>query len=41
MREPVEPPKLGKPRPHIRRAGNRPPLLSRIRFWLWNLKNRK
>jgi hypothetical protein len=41
MREPVEPPKPGKPRANIKRAGNRPSLLSRIRFWLWNLKNRK
>ena len=41
MRDPVEKPKPGKPRPHIRKADNKPPLLKRIQFWLWNLKNRK
>jgi len=41
MRDPVEKPKSGKPRPHIESAGNNPPLLKRIKFWLWSLKNRK
>jgi hypothetical protein len=41
MRDPAEKPKAGKPRAHIKEAGNKPPLWQRIRFWLWNLKNRK
>jgi len=41
MREPTEPPNPKKPRPHIQKADNKPPLAKRIRFWLWNLKNRK
>jgi hypothetical protein len=41
MREPVETPKPGKPRPHIRKADNPPSLAKRIKFWFWNLKNRK
>jgi len=41
MRDPAEKPKPEKPRPHVKKADNKPPLLKRIRFWLWNLKNRK
>ncbi len=41
MRNPVEKPEPGKPRPHIQKPGNNPSLLKRIQFWIWNLKNRK
>jgi hypothetical protein len=41
MREPVKKPTPSKPRTHIRKADNPPPLSKRIRFWLWSLKNRK
>lgn len=40
MREPTRETKPGKPRAHLRKADNKPPLLQRIRFWLWSLKNR-
>ncbi|VGO12693.1 hypothetical protein PDESU_01247 [Pontiella desulfatans] len=39
MREPANHPKPGKARAHIRKAGNKPPILKRLKFWLWNLKN--
>jgi hypothetical protein len=41
MREPVEEPKLGKPRPNVKKAANKPALAERIRFWLWRLTHRK
>jgi hypothetical protein len=40
MREPAKETKPGKPRAQLKKAGNKPPLAKRIRFWLWNLKNR-
>jgi len=40
MRDPAEKPKLGKPRPHIQKADNKPSLARRIQFWFWNLKSR-
>jgi len=41
MRDPAKTPKLGKPRPHIQKADNKPSFSKRIRFWIWSLKNRK
>ena len=41
MRDPVEKKKPGKPRPNIGKAGNTPSLWKRIRFFFWNLRNRK
>ena len=41
MRNPVEPPEPGKPRIRIKKADNKPSFLKRIKFWIWNLKNRK
>jgi len=41
MRDPVEKPKSEKPRPHLPKADNKPPLFKRIRFWFWSLKNRE
>ena len=41
MRDPVEKIKPGRPRAQIRKADNKPPLLQRIKFWFWNLRNRK
>lgn len=40
MREPQKEPKLRKPKAKVQKADNKPPLLKRIRFWIWNLKNR-
>ncbi len=37
MREPREPEKPPRPRARVRKADNKPSLVSRIRFWLWNL----
>jgi hypothetical protein len=31
----------GKPHARIKKAANKPPLLQRMRFWLWRLKNKK
>lgn len=40
MREPQKDPKLRKPKAKIEKAENKPPLLKRLQFWIWNLKNR-
>ena len=40
MRQPSREQKPGKPRAHIKKAENRPSVFKRIRFWLWQLKNR-
>ncbi len=40
MREPHQDPKLRKPKAKIHKAVNKPPLLKRLQFWIWNLKNR-
>ena len=41
MREPAKEPRPGKPRPHVKKAANNPPLIQRIRFWFWQLTHRK
>lgn len=41
MREPNRKKEPAKPRPHIKKAGNKPSLWERLRFWLWSLSNGK
>ena len=41
MRKPEKEPKLNKPRAQVKKAENKPSLLKRIQFWLWNLRNSK
>ncbi len=41
MRNPAEPPKPAKPRPHVKKAKNKPSFTKQLQFWIWNLKNRK
>ena len=40
MRQPPRRPEPGKPRPHIKKAANKPSLASRVKFWWWNLTHR-
>jgi hypothetical protein len=40
MRQPAEKSEPGKPRARIQKAGNKPSIIARFKFWLWNLKNR-
>ena len=41
MRRPSTKLEAGEPRAHIKKADNKPPIFSRIKFWLWSLKNNK
>lgn len=40
MREPAKKMEPGKPRPQVKKADNKPSLISQIKFWIWKLKNR-
>ncbi len=40
MRETRPEPKLRKPRAQLKKAENKPSIVKRIQFWLWNLKKR-
>lgn len=40
MREPTKKTDPGKPRARVKKPDNRPSLIKRLKFWLWNLKNR-
>jgi hypothetical protein len=40
MRQPDQPQKPEKPRARVKKADNRPSLFKRIRFWIWQLKNK-
>jgi hypothetical protein len=40
MREPARQNKPGRPRPRVKKADNKPSLIKRIQFWIWNLRKK-
>jgi hypothetical protein len=41
MRRPAENTEPTKPRANLQKAGNKPSVIDRLKFWIWNLKNKK